>query len=423
MYYQDKELDVETQLTHPEGELHQVLYRFVNNLCFPDVLAPHEDPVALDEHRGGGRVRREGLLQVLEQVVLVRLVIDDGDHHCLMIVEVPRGNDSRNSLDLLDVADSEFFFPQQRHQDRRLGVGVDAGPRIPQGVACEKQGCARTGLEQLGLAGVLLGGRVEHKHIVGGHAFLLHPARGHPNAGSVPDAHASGGPRGQPLLVEQAAQLDDDLGRVCLASLVHCVRIRAHCHNGGAGGLYRKYAVADLVLFFSNLEVALGPVLERIDQLARAVQLLHVVASAVRFAQHQHVGHRAAASDAVQVGLELGAVLVEVQLDHVGLRTDRVLVEQDRLGLLGEAAVGLGEDHNRGVRPLVEDVVQIDRRIVRSVDVDLDEVLDQSLSGLGDSRSRSRRGFWTGALQEHDEHHQSSERVNKCANKFWARHC
>lgn len=88
--------------------------------------------------------------------------------------------------------------------------------------------------------------------------------------------------------------------------------------------------------------------LERVDQLVRLVELLHVVAAADALALHQDVGHCAPARHLRERVLQLGAQRVLVELDDVWRGRDCVFFEQDLFCALGEGAVGLGEDYYCG---------------------------------------------------------------------------
>ena len=85
-----------------------------------------------DKHRIGIRVFVHRSLQTTGQVLFKGSVIDDGNAESVMVSKHALALAAGNALDLLDIANLKgrvgplFALHQQSHQDRPLGVRVDA---------------------------------------------------------------------------------------------------------------------------------------------------------------------------------------------------------------------------------------------------------------------------------------------------------
>ena len=141
-------------------------------------------------------------------------VLDDWNGQGVEEAIVGAAARTRNGLDLLDVCDAELAaLGEQRAQHGRLRVGVDAGTRVALDKGGEEERRAGRWLQRGWLAQVGAREQVQHEHLVGGHAFLLH-ARGRDVdavvlVGAVSDADAAARTRHPAEVVEVAAQRTD----------------------------------------------------------------------------------------------------------------------------------------------------------------------------------------------------------------------
>lgn len=141
-------------------------------------------------------------------------IVDDRNGQGVEEAIVGAAARTRNGLDLLDVGDAELAaLGEQRAQHGRLRVGVDAGARVALDKRGEEERRAGRRLQRGWLAQVGARGQVQHEHLVGGHALLLH-TRGRDVdavvlAGAVSDADAAARARHPAVVVEVAAQRTD----------------------------------------------------------------------------------------------------------------------------------------------------------------------------------------------------------------------
>ena len=84
--------------------------------------------------------------------------------------------------------------------------------------------------------------------------------------------------------------------------------------------------------------------LERVNELIRLVELLHVVSTADALALHQDVWYCTATGHLRECVLQLCAKRVLVEFYDVGGGCYGVFLEEDVFGAFGEGAVGFGED-------------------------------------------------------------------------------
>mmetsp|Transcript_28725 Transcript_28725/g.73055 ORF Transcript_28725/g.73055 Transcript_28725/m.73055 type:complete len:565 (+) Transcript_28725:210-1904(+) len=220
---------VQTQPPHLHRRLEQVVVALGLRLGVDPVLAPHVHAVAAHQHRVGARVVGDGLAQPVGELALARRVLDDG--HREGVVEAV----TLQALDHLHVRDLELgrVGLQQRGQHAPHGVRVDDGARVAQLVRRHEE---RRALGQLGRPrGRRLGrGRVhhlalgvQHKHVVGLHALLLHAAGRHDDEVGVRlDRDSTAGARHRALVVQVQAQVADEA-----LSLLHFRGESLWCHG------------------------------------------------------------------------------------------------------------------------------------------------------------------------------------------------
>lgn len=126
----------------------------------------HLHSVSLHQNRTSVGVLSHGLLQALGEILLMGRVLDDGNPEGVEEAQHALTLATRNTLDLLDIADLEaaagslFALDQERHQNRPLRMSVDAATGASF-KGCEEERRACGGFQAERLADILaIGWRV-----------------------------------------------------------------------------------------------------------------------------------------------------------------------------------------------------------------------------------------------------------------------
>ena len=138
----------DSQLSHLDGQLEQVIQTLAHGFRLVDVLAPHIDAMPPHQHGKGIRELLHGLLHELGQILLVRRVLDDGDAQRIMVAQVPLlAEAAAEALDLLDVVDLKdaarrgagCSLKEERDEDGPLRMSVNAAAGVAAGESSEEE--------------------------------------------------------------------------------------------------------------------------------------------------------------------------------------------------------------------------------------------------------------------------------------------